>query len=124
MTTPQQDQYLGQVLRTLSNNPTAAELDYLIEAFTTVGYLAADAEGLAEAAENTRKYEEAQAYLASKSSGEKVTERYAEANAALAVRIFRDAEVEARVKARKVKNLQDALEQAINAIKFLGRVAG
>lgn len=123
MTTPQQDEYLGQVLRTLSNNPTAAELDYLIEAYTTLGYLAANAEGLAEAAENKRKYEEAQAYLASKSNGEKVTERQAEANAALATRIYRDEEVEARVKARKIKNLHDALEQAINAIKFLGRMA-
>lgn len=123
MTSPQQDQYLADVLRTLSSNPTAAELDYLIEAFTTVGFLAAQAEGLAEAAENKRKYEEAQAYLASKSNGEKMTERQAEANALLATRIYRDEEVEARVKARKIKNLLDSLEQTINAIKFLGRQA-
>jgi ribosomal protein L16 Arg81 hydroxylase len=127
MSTPR-DQYLARVLGVLQSNPTASELDFLVEAFANVGYLAAEAEGLAEDAENLRKHEEASAYLRAKRSaierGEKLTEREAEAIAAVETRDLKTAEVEARTKARKLKNLLDSLEQAINAIKFLGRQAG
>jgi hypothetical protein len=127
MSTPR-DQYLARVLGVLQSNPTASELDFLVEAFANVGYLAAEAEGMAEDAENLRKHEEASAYLRAKRAaierGEKLTEREAEAIASVETRDLKTAEVEARTKARKLKNLLDSLEQAINAIKFLGRQAG
>jgi hypothetical protein len=127
MSTPR-DQYLARVLGVLQSNPTASELDFLVEAFANVGYLAAEAEGMAEDAENVRKHEEASAYLRAKRAaierGEKLTEREAEAIASVETRDLKTAEVEARTKARKLKNLLDSLEQAINAIKFLGRQAG
>lgn len=118
------DEYLADVFEKLNNGPTAQDIDYLIEAYARVGYLAANAEGDAEHAESVRKYEEANAYLAAKKSGEKVTERQAEAEASLAIKPYRDAEAEAWTKARKLKNLMLAVEQAINGVKFLSRSAG
>lgn len=116
--------YLLRVLGVLQSNPTAAEIDFLVEAYSRVGYLAAEAEGVAEQAESERKHAEAQAYYQSKVSGEKVTDKFAETAALIATKEFRDKEVEARTSARKLKNLLDSIEQAINAIKFLGRQAG
>jgi hypothetical protein len=118
------DQYVASVIRTLSQNPTGAELDFLVEAFSNIGYLVSEAEGLAEEAENVRKHNEATNYLTVKQSGDKVTDRQAEAQALVMGVNDRKREVEARVKARKLKNLRDSIEQAINAIKFLGRAAG
>lgn len=119
--------YLKRVMEVITNNPTAGELDELLEAFGRVGFIAAEAEGLAEQAEATRKHKEAEAYLHAKTSappGEKVTERQAEAQAEIAIKEYRDAEVEARTKSRKLRNLLSAIEQVINGVKFLSRVAG
>lgn len=113
--------YAARVLAVLQAGPTNADLNFLVEAYTNLGYLAAQAQGEAEMAEARRKYEEANAYRTAKMSGEKVTERQAEAEAAVSTWDFRQAEVEARTRARKLQNLLDSTEQAINAIKFLGR---
>ena len=120
----EEGKYLLQVFRTLNSNPTAADIDFLVEAYARVGYLAADAEGLAEQAEAERKHAEATAYLDAKRLGDKVTDRRADAIAMQATKEYRDGEVEARTKARKLKNLLNSIEQAINAVKYLGRQAG
>lgn len=118
------DQYVARVIAVLSQNPTAAELDFLVEAFSNIGYLLSEAEGLADEAENVRKHNEASNYLTVKQSGDKMTDKQAEAQATIMGVNDRKREVEARVKARKLKNLRDSIEQTINAIKFLGRAAG
>lgn len=116
--------YLQRVMAVLQNNPTAADIDFLVEAYASVGYLAAEAEGLAEYAESVRKHVEAEQYLTAKRNIEKITDKQAEAIALLNTKEQRDAEAEARTKARKLKNLLNSIEQAINAIKFIGRTAG
>jgi len=118
------DEFLAEVLHTLSNNPTVGDLDFLVEAYTKVGYYAAEAEGLAEVATNARKTHEADAYLTAKRSGDKITDRMADSIAAVQTKTFRDAEAEANTKARKLRNLLGSIEQAINAQKYLGRMAG
>lgn len=122
--TDQTAEYVARVFKLVSSSPTSAELDELLEAHARIGYLAAEAEGLAEEAENVRKYEEANAYLNAKRAEEKVTERVAEAKAALATHPHRTAEAEATTKARKLKNLLESITQVINGIKYLGRAAG
>lgn len=124
MSNEQTAEYIAKVFRLVSNQPTAGHLDELLEAHARIGYLAADAEGLAEDAENIRKYQEASAYLEAKRSGDKVTERQAEAMASVAVRDYRDQEAESSTKARKLRNLWESVEQVINGIKFLQRGAG
>lgn len=115
------DNYVESVFTLLNSNPTQAELDSLVEAHVRIGYLAAQAEHVYEQAVDQRKYEEANAWLAAKRSAEKVTAGEASVMAEVAIREFRISETEAKVKAQKVKNLLESIEQAINAIKFLGR---
>lgn len=117
-------EYIAKVFKLVSNSPTVAELDELLEAHARIGYLAANAEGEAETAESVRKYEEANAYMNAKRGEEKVTERQAEASAAMATHPHRLAEAEARTKAKKLKALWESVEQVINGIKYLGRQAG
>lgn len=117
----QSDNYVGQVFSLLNSNPTQQNLDELVEAHVRIGYLAAQAEGEYESAADQRKYEEANAYLAAKRSGEKVTDKMADTLASVACKQYRDAESEAKVRYRKIANLLESIEQAINAIKFLGR---
>lgn len=115
--------YIDQLFRTLSSNPTAQDLDLLVEGYTRVGYLAAQAEGDAEMAEAERKFHEATAYSEAKSGspGERVTDEAAKNLAYLRTYDYRKAEIKAREKAQKLKNLLGSCEQAIMAIKFLGR---
>lgn len=118
------DNYVESVFTLLNSNPTQQDLDELVEAHVRIGYLAAQAENEYEAAVDRRKYEEANAYLAAKRAGEKVTDKVAESQAYIACVEFRNAETEAKVRSRKVANLLESIEQAINAIKFLGRYDG
>lgn len=114
--------YIAGVFATLARNPTAADMDTLVEAHARIGYLAAEAENLYDMAVDARKYEEAQAYLEVKQSAEqKVSDKAAEAMAQVKCWTYRTKETEAKVKAAKVKNLLESVEQAINAIKFIGR---
>ena len=120
----QQDNYVAELFKVLSSNPTAQNLDFLVEGYTRMGYLAAQAESDAEYAEAQRKYEEATAYADAKSDhepGERVTDSAAQSIAFVRTFDRRKEEIKAREKAQKLKNLLLALEQAINAIKFLGR---
>ena len=96
-------------------------LDELVEAHVRIGYLAAQAENEYDAAVDLRKYKEANAYLDAKKSAEKMSDKAAEATAQVNCWEYRKAETEAKVRSRKVANLLESVEQAINAIKFLGR---
>lgn len=116
------DNYVERVFGLLNSNPTQQDLDELVEAHVRIGYLAAQAENEYERAADMRKYKEASAYLEAKTSGEKVTDKAAEAMAQVNCWEFRTAETEAKVRSRKVANLLESIERAIDAIEFLGRV--
>lgn len=119
------DNYLKEVFRVLTSNPTQQELDFLIEAYARVGYLASEAELAAESAVNVRKHEEATEWLRAK-QGPKIGERgvsdeTATKMALIATHGLRIAEVNAVARAKKISNLLDALRECIHAVKFLGK---
>ena len=114
------NEYVAEVLQKLSDNPTAQDIDYFIEAHARVGYLAGIAQTTAEQREAERKFHEAQAFLSARSSGAG-SAADATASAMVEVRDWRDSEIAAKGAAIKLKNLLDSIEQAINGIKFLGR---
>jgi prephenate dehydratase len=122
---PESPGYIQRVLATLQNNPTAANLDFLVEAFTSLGYLAATAESDAETAEAQRKYDEATAAAdvrtAALGKGVKITSAEVADKVTVLTWDSKRAEIKARERAAKLKNLLASVEQAINAIKFLGR---
>lgn len=120
----QRDNYVERVFSLLNSNPTQQNLDELVEAHVRIGYLAAQAENEYEAAVDRRKYEEANAYLAAKRAGDKVTDKVAEAQAYVQCVEYRNAETDAKVRSRKVANLLESITQAIHAVKFLGRYDG
>lgn len=119
------EEYLKQVFQVLTNSPTQQDLDFLIEAYAKVGYLASDAERIAEDATNVRKYEEASEWLKAKQEkrvGDRgVSDETANKMAYIATYNLRTREAEAIAKAKKVSNLLDSLREAIHAVKFLGR---
>lgn len=116
------DRYIERVIRVLYEKPTAGDLDFLVEAFAVVGNLAAEAEGLAEKATNHRKHMEAVAYLQAKKATPRPTDTEAKALALTETIVEHHAEADANANARMIRNLLEAIEQAINAIKFLGRL--
>lgn len=114
------NEYLEQVVEKLGSSPTNQDLDFFIEAHSRVGYLASVAQGLAERSEADRKFRFATAYADAKRNGAK-SATDAEAAATIAVRNEVLAEVSARERLAKVRNLLNSIEQAINGIKYLGR---
>ena len=118
-------EYIKRVLATLQSNPTNADIDFLVEAHASIGYLAASAESAAEMAEAQRKYDEATAAARIREdalvSGTKVTADIVAAKVAVETFESKKAEVKAYEKSRKLRNLLESVEQAINAIKFIGR---
>jgi hypothetical protein len=114
------NEYLEEVVSKLSNNPTAQDLDFFIEAHARVGYLVSIAQAASESAEAQRKFDLASAYADAKRNGAK-TSADAEASATLATRDSVLAEISARERLTKLRNLLNSIEQAINGIKFLGR---
>lgn len=115
------NEYIAEVLAKLSDNPTAQDLDYFIEAHARVGYLAAVARGRAELAESTAKFKRASEYAEARSSGLARSATDAEQHAIVASRDEDEAAIRAREAATKMMNLLNSIEQAINAIKYLGR---
>lgn len=111
-------------MKTLRNNPTGAELDFLIEAHARIGYLAGVAEGEAEMAYAIRKNAEANAFKNAINGGTKVSASVAERLAELETWELKQAEVEAKTKSTKINNLYRSVTEAINGVKFLGRLAG
>ena len=113
--------YINKTLEKLTQNPTAQDIDWLVEAYTHFGYMDAEANGTADLAEAERKYQEAQAVQEAKLADPKTTQTQLEALATIKTWDYRTAEVKARTNARKIHNTWQSIEQAINAIKFLGR---
>lgn len=119
------DEYLKRVFAVLTQNPTAQDLDFLIEAYARVGYLASIAEAAAAEAVNTRKHEEANEWLKAKANhppGEKaVSDGTADKIAMVATYTLRRNELAAEGKAKKISNLLDALRECLWSIRHLGK---
>jgi hypothetical protein len=107
----------------LKSNPTAQHLDDLVTSFAILGNLAADAQSLAEEAEMKRKYAQAEAFKRAKEmrSDKPLSDAAANNYAMLETQDEQQEEINARTKAKKITHLLDAVEQNINAIKFLGK---
>ncbi len=120
----QDNQFVVRVFEVLSQNPTASEIDFLIEAHTRIGYLAAIAQGQADQAEDQRKYEEATKYREVKDENPKWTQAQVEAAVMVACYDFRKGENKAAEEAKKLANLLDSVREGINGIKYLGRNGG
>jgi hypothetical protein len=114
-------QYVAEVIEKLTSSPTAQDMDYLVQAYTTLGYYAATVQGEADFAEAQRKYAEAEAIKEAKESDPKTPQTQLEAIAAVKAWEYRRAEIKARTNAKKLTNLWLSVEQAINAVKFLER---
>ena len=115
------NEYVQEVLQKLQNNPTAQDIDYFIEAHARIGYLAAQAQGIADQRTIDRKYVFATRFAEAKQQGVKVSAAEAEQYAIMNSTVEARDEVKANETAAKLKNLLDSVEQAINGIKFLGR---
>lgn len=116
--------YMASVLKKLTNNPTSQDLDFLIEAHARIGYLASEVQAEAEFAYAVRKNAEADAWKKIMTSGEKTTAAAAEKYAELEVWDLRQAEIEANKRSKKINNLLQSITEAINGVKFLGRLGG
>jgi hypothetical protein len=117
-------EFLKQVMRTLTNDPTTADLNFLIEAHAKLGYLSAKASGEADMAYAVRKHEEASAFARAINSGERVSAASAERLAELEVWELKKDEVTSRERSTKIDNLLRSVTEAINGIKFVGRLGG
>ena len=104
------------------NNPTGSDLDFLVQAHTKVGYLAAIAQKEAEFAYAVRKNAEATAWREAMNGETKVTAAAADKAAELAVWDLRVREIQANESSKKISNLLSSITEAINGIKFLGRM--
>ncbi len=113
--------YINKTMEKLTQNPTAQDMDWLVEAYTMFGYMEATATGDADLAEQERKYAEAEAIQEAKLAEPKTPQTQLEAIATVKTREYRTAEIKARTNARKISNAWRSIEQTINAIKFLGR---
>jgi len=113
--------YINKTMEKLTQNPTSQDVDWLVEAYATFGYMEATATGDAELAEAERKYAEAEAFSEAKKANEKASAAQLEAIATVATRDYKLAEIKARTNARKIANAWRSIEQTINAIKFRGR---
>ena len=117
-------QYVMKLFRKLETNPTAQDIDYLIEAHAKIGYYAAVAEGEAEQAEAERKYNEASSWRDIKLNEPKWTAAQVEAQVYVDNYHFRKTEIKRAEEARKLNNLLDSVREAINGIKYIGRNGG
>lgn len=121
----QEQRILAATLRMLgSGQATAQNLeDYLIS-YQVLGTLVAIAQGESEMAEATRKVEWAKAFGRYKRGEEKLSDRTAEALADEETADLRRLEVKSRENWMKLKNTRESVWEAIQAIKFLGRMDG
>ena len=116
--------FMARVIKTLTNNPTSADIDFLIEAHTKIGYLAAEAQAEADFAYAVRKNAEASAWRNAMSGPNKITAAAAERFAELEVWDLRQEEIKANERSKKISNLLQSVIEAINGIKYLGRLGG
>jgi hypothetical protein len=117
-------EYVADILDLLRDNPTNSEMDELVAAYTTIGYYAATAEGMANEAEAKRKHAEAEAILEKRNEDPKASMVVLESIATVKTYDLKRAENKAKANYKKLVNLLDSVEQAINAIKYLGRNGG
>lgn len=117
-------QYVAGVIDRVTSGPTTSDLDYLVEAHASIGYYAAQAEAIANEAEVTRKVAEANSILHGRAADPKASFAILEAQAVADTAELRMAEAKAKSNAKKLTNLLESVEQAINAIKYLGRETG
>lgn len=113
-------EYVAEVLQKLQDNPTAQDLDYLIEAHARVGYLAAVSQGRRDVSIAERKFAFSSAYADAKREGAK-TAGDAENIAVIRSHDAYLAEARAGEVAAKLASLLSSIEQCINGIKYLGR---
>lgn len=114
--------YVSKVFNVLNSNPTSQDLDFLLEAYNTVGYYVASAIGDADMEEAQLEYDIAEAKQSVKERSEKVTAVILDAHATLATFDQKKKAIKSRTDARKMMNLYQSIEQAINAVKYLGRM--
>lgn len=115
--------YVKKVYTTLSSNPTSQDLDFLLEAYNKMGYFVACAVGDADAEDAKLDYDIAVAKdEMRRSSMDKVTVATLDAHAVIKTYDQRKAAIKSRTDARKLMNLYQSIEQAINAVKYLGRM--
>lgn len=120
--TQSEQELLAHVLQMLgTGQATTQNLDDYVIGYAVLGRIVAVAQGEAERAEQERKVAWAREFANAKSSTEKVSDKLAEVKADLAVEDLRFAEIKARERLTNLRNTWQAIEQAINAIKFLGR---
>jgi translation initiation factor IF-1 len=119
-----EQQILARVLEMLgSGQASVADLEDYVIGYSVLGRIVALAQGEAETAEQERKLAWARAFSESKMSG-KVSDKLAEMQAEIQVEDHRHREIRAREKLTNLRNTWQAVEQAMNAIKFLGRNGG
>lgn len=122
------EEYLKRVWQALTKGPTQQDLPFLIEAYTKVGYLLAEAKSDAADAATVRKHEEAQEWIKAKQTvpegGKPVSDTIADKIALVATFSLRRNEVAAERKAVKLSHLRESVYQAISVIKNQGVVWG
>lgn len=94
----------------------------MIQAHTKIGYLAAESQAEADFAYAVRKNAEATAWRQAMSGPTKMTGAAADKEAEIAVWDLRQAEIKANESSKKINNLLQSVTEAINGIKFLGRM--
>lgn len=114
--------YVSRVFSILSSSPTSQDLDFLLEAYNKIGYYAASSIGIADMEEAQLEYDMAEAKQSMKQGSEKVTAAIMEAHATIATFDQKKKSIKARTDARKMMNLYQSIEQAINAVKYLGKM--
>ena len=120
--TQSETELLAHVLQMLgTGQATTQNLDDYVIGYAVLGRIVAVAQGEAERAEQERKVAWAREFANAKSSTGKVSDKLADVKADLAVEDRRFAEIKARERLTNLRNTWQAIEQAINAIKFLGR---
>lgn len=115
------NEYLEEVVSKLSDNPTAQDIDFFIEAHARVGYLVSVARGRAEYAESFAKHQRATAYSAARSSGLAKSATDAEQIAVVDSFGAEQDSIRAREQYTKLANLLSSITEAINGIKFVSR---
>ncbi len=116
--------YVAETINLLQSEPTVLHLDEMIERYTTIGYYCAEAQRIADDAETTLGVEEANVILRERDAQPKTPMVVLEAQATVQTATFAQDRNRKRANAKKLLNLYSAIEQNINAIKFLNRGTG
>jgi hypothetical protein len=116
--------YVNRVMDVMFHQPTAQDIDFLVEAYAKVGYYTAVAEGQAAEAETAYKMAQADTFLRERMADPKATIATLEAKVTMETLNTLNEFTKAKSDYTKLRSLRDAVEQAINAIKFLERNGG